>query len=81
MIVDGFKILGFNSVGANARFVFQAHRQVAHNVFDKLWIVVGAFGNKLFIGAFQNAIYLARRFLFGNINQLFQPHMFTDTRS
>ena len=39
---------------------------VAHQVFDKLRVVVGRFGHVFLVGAFQQAEYLARGTSLGN---------------
>jgi len=64
VIVDGLEIFGFNNVRINAAFSIQSGGDVADHVFDKLRVVVGAFGDVFFVRALEQAKQLAGSFLF-----------------
>ena len=63
MVVNGFEVLAGHGEAAHARVAHQAQRDVAHQVFDELRMIVGTFGHVLLVAALQHAVKVCRRFL------------------
>ena len=59
MIVDRFKVLGFDHVRRDAIVEVEHRGDVAHHVLDEFRIVVGALGDVLLVRALQQPIELA----------------------
>ena len=71
MVVDAFEVFAFHAEAVDARVVFQRHGDVAYHVFHEFGVFVGVFGNVFFVGAFEQAIELARSFVFHQIDDFF----------
>ena len=66
MVVNGLEVLRGHRPRRHPRLRTQTQRDVTHQVFDELGIVVGALGHPLFVGALEQAEHLARGFFLGN---------------
>lgn len=51
VIVNRFEVFRFDDIRADAFFGVTPSRHIANDVFNKLWIVVGAFGHVLLVDA------------------------------
>jgi len=71
--VDGFKVLCFHDIRANTLIRVQATGDIPYQVFNKLGIIVGFFGDEFFIRAFEQAEEFAGGFLFHQFDEFFNP--------
>ena len=74
MVVDRFKIFRFHRESHDARVLLQFERDVAHQIFNKFRVVVGALGDELFVAALEQAIQFARGGALGDISQVADRH-------
>lgn len=73
MVVDGFEVFGFDAVPGDIFFVICLFGDIANKVLDEDGVVVGALGDGLFVGAFENAVELAGGAFFDECNEVFDP--------
>lgn len=59
-------------------FCIEARGNVANHVFDELRVVVGAFGDKFFIGPLEQSVKLAGSFRLDELNDLLDPNKFVE---
>ena len=75
MVVDRLEIFRGNAVSADSIVRIQSGGHIAHKVLDELWIIVGAFRDIFFVGAFEQAIDFAGGLLFCNPDQFLKPQV------
>jgi len=80
MVVDGFEVFRAHFPLGDTWLVHEAQRNVTHQIFDKLRVVVGALGNPFLVRPLQQAEHLAGSFLFGDPDQFLDRHRLTQTR-
>ena len=69
MVVNRLMVLDLHAVAADARVGVQGQRHIAHQVFDKLRVLVGALGDPLFVGPLEQGPDFARGVVFGKAHQ------------
>ena len=76
VVMNGFKVFGFDDIPFNTGFSIQTGSDIAHHVFDEFRIVVSAFGDEFFVRTLEQAKQFARRFFFDQAHNVFDPHKF-----
>src|SRR5512137_2972306 len=54
VVVDGFEVLDVYQEPTDVRIIFQIKSDIANNIFDEFGIFIGFFGDKFFIGPFED---------------------------
>lgn len=74
--VDAFKVFAVDAVPGDSVVGVECEGEVSDDVFDKLWVVVGCFGNVLFVGAFEDGVDLLACCGFCDLDEVFDPDGF-----
>ena len=64
MIVDRFEVFRLDAIPRDIRLGVAASGDVAHQILDENGVRIGAFGDRFFVGSFQQAVELAARAAF-----------------
>src|ERR1043166_1567650 len=73
MVVDAFHVLGLDLVPGDVRVLVEPKRDVAYEVFDEDWIIVGALGYRLFVRTFEQRENLAAGGRLDYRHEVFNP--------
>ena len=79
MVVDRFEVLGFDDIGVDSAFGVEPSGDVAHHVFHKFRIVVGAFGDEFLVRALEQPVQFAGCLRFHQLDDFLDPDMLKDS--
>lgn len=73
--MNGFEIFGDHAKTLHPRHLLELPGHVAHQVFDKLGVFIGAFSYVFFIGALEQAPQLSRCLFFDRLDKPVEINM------
>jgi hypothetical protein len=73
VVVDGFKVLGLDTIPGERIVTLSGYGNIADEVFDKDGIFVGFVGDIFFIRSFEQAVELAAGTVLNQIDEIFNP--------